>query len=411
MRLSLLVVAVVALCGSLVYAAGSSQEQLLGAIAHSPPESQQLRRRGWSLIAPVAKLPDTGAVSGWYNEAEIFAREAVADNATRRPFPGRPIGAAAGPGQRLQHIADAPVITFVHYNGDAYEHIRRHRLYRDERLAELARSGRPDPVYAGLREIPPLPSGARVMMSAWWPVAAGGGTPLPVWDPEDVARPGGSNDYTSWRRVVVVDGGDPAEGARAVTFAGRYFATARGISLERFVRLPVDRGLAEDLMEDSGARKAAFLALARPLQAGDVLVLVAFHLMAPDAGAGTWTTAWWHDRPDDGVFGADRPLVVSGAWRNYLMDVAVDPVRPLGRDASPHICFNPWFEAKFPDGGQGNGLQSNCVNCHERASYPLTAFLPVRRGAADPVNDPAFAPGRLRTGRLWSLANPPAELR
>lgn len=370
---------------------------------------EEPRQRGWSLLASVAGVDGVSAVSGWYNEADLFGRGEAGRSMRRPVFPGLPIGAAGTMEQRLRHVADAPVITFVHYDPEAYGYVRGHRLHQAERLAELMQNGASDPVYPHMLAIPPLPRGARVLMSAWWPVGAGSVTPLPVWDPREVARPGGSNDYTSWRRVVAVDAGAAAGRAAPVTFAGRTFVTARRVALNRFIHLPVGRRLAAHLMEDAGARKAALIALGRPLRTGDSLVLVAFHLMAADAGMGVWATAWWHDRPDEGVFAADRPATIRGRWRHYLMDVAVDPVLPLEPDGSPHICFNPWFEAKFPDGGQGSGLKSNCINCHERASYPLTEFLPVRRGTSDASGDPAFAPGRLRTARLWALANPPRE--
>jgi hypothetical protein len=49
-------------------------------------------------------------------------------------------------------------------------------------------------------------------------------------------------------------------------------------------------------------------------------------------------------------------------------------------------------------------MTSNCMACHQRASYPPVPFLPVTRGRPDLRNDPALAPGRLRTSLLWSLA-------
>src|SRR5690606_27381215 len=93
-----------------------------------------------------------------------------------------------------------------------------------------------------------------------------------------------------------------------------------------------------------------------------------------------------------------------GAWRNYLLDVALDPQTQSTEDRGPDICFNPWLDARFPDGGAGGGTVSNCIACHRRASYPAVSFLPITRGAPDFIGDPAFGPGRLRTDFLWSLA-------
>jgi hypothetical protein len=166
----------------------------------------------------------------------------------------------------------------------------------------------------------------------------------------------------------------------------------------------VDTHLAETLMTDDPSKKAALLALGRPLEAGDRLALVGIHVLAMEIKSGVWGTFWWHDQPGRGPFAADRPVGIAGAWRNYLMDVAFDTTLPLGPDGAAKRCFNPWFEAKFPDGGHGNGLKSNCVNCHSRAAYPRTDFLPILSGPPDLQNDPAFSAGRLRTAQLWSVA-------
>lgn len=367
-------------------------------------ESQ--RARAWALLAStVSKTSGKPDYTGWFSEAEVFAPGDLGPADSRLPYPGLPIGAGAPPDRRMRHFGDAPLITFVHYDKRVYEHIRRFRLYREEQLVEIARSGNRDPDFPQLAAIPSLPIGSKVFMSAWWPVAGRGRTPMPIWDPGSETRPNGSNDYPSWRRVVAVADAPPAS-TTPVSFAGRLYPAAAPVSLRAFVRLPVNAVLAKRLMSDAGSRKAANLILGRPIVAGDFLILVAFHLLKVDDGKGVWATFWWHDRPTEGRFGIDRPSHIPNAWGHYLMDVAFDEVEPREADGSPRICFNPWLEAKFPDGGEGNGLQSNCVNCHNRAGYPTINPLPVRRGLADPLHDPAFAPGRVRTGRLWSLANP-----
>jgi hypothetical protein len=90
--------------------------------------------------------------------------------------------------------------------------------------------------------------------------------------------------------------------------------------------------------------------------------------------------------------------------------VAYDLNLPPEKDGSPRVAFNPWLEGRFADGGHGGGgLVSNCMNCHNRASWPRRdvpdrrEFLPVYRGNPDLSGDPAYAPGRLRTDFLWSI--------
>ncbi len=312
------------------------------------------------------------------------------------------------PALRLPHFADAPLITFVHYDRSAVRHIRGEALHREERLQELTRSGVFDAEIPAMRTVPRLPSGARVIMSAWWPVAARHPTPLPVWDRDSALREEGSNDYPSWPGLVAIARQGVGRAA-SLTFAGRAFDRPQHVALDSFFHLPVDRTLAARLMDDPGSRKAVTLVLGRPLQAGDSLALAAFHLMQADAGNGTWATFWWREQTPEMTSGRDRPDSIGGVWAHYAMDVTADAVEPREPDGSPRICFNPWFEARFPGGVDSNGIRSNCVNCHARASYPKTDFLPVRRGEPDTQSDPAFAPGRLRTTMLWSLANPGRE--
>lgn len=364
---------------------------LVSTIAAGAASRDDERRVAWTGLATI------GADANWFNESDMFAARSRARPALA--FPGLPIGATARGADRLAHIGDAPIITFVHYNRAAYGHIRRQRLYSAATLRALVRRG--------VRQIPPFPKAATVMMTGWWPVAAHEATPLPVWDSPPPGDPV-PRDYVSWPRIVVVSADSHATAPKRIAFAGRDFADPRGVEISRFRHVRVDAAMARRLMADTGARKAALIALERPLIAGDQLVLVAMHLLSYARPGGQWSTFWWHDQPDRGRFAQDRPAGLPAPWHNYLMDQTSDAARPAEPDGSPRICFNPWFEARFPDGGNGGGHVSNCVACHARASFPRTDFLPIRRGVPDQARDPAFAPGRLRTGGLWSLGNPGA---
>lgn len=170
----------------------------------TPRVGQAVQRSGGTTM-PAA----SPAFAGWYNKAEVLA------GGERLPFPGMPAvvtaSATAGGIVRL----DAPVLTFVHFNEPAYQHVRQHGLQVPANLEEMRRSG--------ARSIPPWPREAVTLMSAWWPVAATGMTPLPVWDPAARHRPTGSNSYVNWPRVVAVDPALPSgssEPVAAVEFAG-----------------------------------------------------------------------------------------------------------------------------------------------------------------------------------------------
>jgi hypothetical protein len=231
-------------------------------------------------------------------------------------------------------------------------------------------------------------------------------TALPVWDPEDNPPRRDGNGYLTWQRVVAVD---PSESSRTgavspMEFAGRSFVDARRVGLGRFYHISVDALMAGNMMRDPETEKAAVIALGREMRAGDYLILIAGSIATREISDWIWVTFWWHDRPELGAFAADRPAVLKHEWRNYLLQVAFDSERPTAVDGGPHICFNPWLEARFPDEGEGAGAVSNCMTCHRRASYPPVSFLPVTRGSSDSTGDPAFAAGRLRTSFLWSLS-------
>jgi hypothetical protein len=105
------------------------------------------------------------------------------------------------------------------------------------------------------------------------------------------------------------------------------------------------------------------------------LALVALHFTTKEIPHWVWGTVWWHDRPDSGRFGFDRPGLVVGAFRNYLMTASYSMNEPRELDGGAHIAFNPWLEGPFP-----GGVQSNCMSCHRRAAW--TAVEAQRRNTA-----------------------------
>ena len=142
------------------------------------------------------------------------------------------------------------------------------------------------------------------------------------------------------------------------------------------------------------------------MAAGDFAVLVATHLTTKEIDDWVWATVWWHDKPAEGPFAANRVGVLEGVWKNYLMTVAYDLNLPSERDGSPRVAYNPWLEARFQNDGHGGGIVSNCMNCHNRASSGADDFLPIYRGNPDFAGDTAYAPGSLRTDFLWSILLP-----
>ena len=363
------------------------------------------RRHAWQLLGELSQS-DHGSprFQRWHGESELFADSSTAALGIQG-FSAPPHAATAANGGNAAESADIPVISYTLYSTAAYAHIRRHGLNRIAALRRLRTEGPHDGSYPEDRAVPSFPPASMVLKSVWWPIAHDAVTALPVWDAQDNPPQPTGNGYTTWKRVVaVVPAAHPQHATRNVSFMGQSFAATPTVGLDEFYHVTVDAALAERLMAGSEARRAILLALGRPLVAGDYLLLVGANLATKEIPDWIWIAYWWSDRPTEGPFALGRSDRLPPPWRNYLMQVAFDAVQPREADGGAHICFNPWLEGRFPDGGQGGGRVSNCQACHARASFPAGDFLPVTRGGAPRGDDPAYAPGRLRTGFLWSIA-------
>ena len=341
----------------------------------------------------------SAAFESWHGEHTSLTDDALADESGG--IWGFSRAQSSKPEPLSGRMRGVPTIAYSLYNDAAYNHIHQYRLFSSTVLERLRRSGAEDTEIRGTRKIPDFPTNAMIIKTIWWPVAGTGLTPLPVWDPDSNPPNPAGNSYLSWRRLLVVDPTSTAEvsATSAVEFAGRYFTRVACVHLSAFHHVEVDHGLAVRMMRDPEASAVILLVLGRPLRAGDHLVLVAANLATREIHDWIWAALWWHDRASQGPFSADRPLAQSQPLTHYLMQTAWDAENPREADGSPHICFNPWLEGRFPNGG----AVSNCLACHLRASYPPRSFLPPVRGLPRLTEDPAYAADTLRTSLLWAL--------
>ncbi len=369
-----------------------------------------LRKHSWMLFAGMTQeRPDgTPYWETWYRVTEAF----------------RPAGPTPQGPRRLIHQFETPnqfkgsgvqpqapgksAISFVLFNWEGYNHIRTNELFKASTLDAINASLAPGTAWNN-RKIPDFPARAMTIKTVWWPVAGEGTTPMPIWDDQPTRPLDKGNDFRTWKPVVVVDGtrtSVPAGEFIDVRYLNKLFAHSHVVGVGSFYGFKVDQATAEAIASnpDPGLRADIQEVLGRALRAGDFMVLVCMHATSKEIDDWTWQTFWWHDKPDDGPYAADRPEAVKGTWRNYLMVDADDQVTPKEHDDSPHIGFNPWLEAHFP-----NGPLTNCMTCHHRASWPPSVpFLNPRhlewlRGPPDPANDPAFASGRLQIDFMWSI--------
>jgi hypothetical protein len=365
------------------------------------------RRHVWNVFAGMTQRTPDGRFAifeTWFSEEEVFAvgpspQASGPRRVVRRFRQPAQLGPDA-PGA-LPQAAGTALLSEVLYTFAGYNHVRSNRLFLASELENLQQTGPADPTIPNNRDVPPFPAPSVALKTVWWPVAKDQVTAMPIWDPDsNPPRPNG-NPFTTWARVVAVDPTrtniPPNETATAF-FLGKAFPNSHVVGLDAFHNVTLDDQTAANAMQNGRTARAAQIALGRGLQGGDHVVLVATHLTTKEIDDWVWATLWWHDRPNDGPFAADRTANVTGVWRNFLMSAAYDLNTPPQPDGTPHVAFNPWLEAPFP-----NGTKSNCMNCHNRATFPPVSFLPVRRGNPDLQNDPAYAPGRLRTDFLWSI--------
>jgi len=260
-----------------------------------------------------------------------------------------------------------PVMFAVAFDPIAADFVRAHNLGRRAELARLRDEH---------QTMPELPRGAIAIKAVWYAIAAHGLTAMPIWDADPASDAHGNADRT-WPRAIAVDPSReivPAGETAVVALDGKR-VTAHVVPLAAFIHHAMSS------VEVDAARTATGTSPGS-------LALVAMHVTTKELPDWVWATYWWHDRAEAGAFAAGRPGAVTGAARAYLMDVAYTADAP---------CFNPWLEARFPE-----GQHSSCVTCHQRAVFGVDDYLPVTRGRLAP-DDPYFA-GRVPTDFLWTLA-------
>ncbi|HET9988112.1 MAG TPA: hypothetical protein VFQ65_06325 [Kofleriaceae bacterium] len=299
-----------------------------------------IRAHGWELWERLA-LRDAWA--SWPATEQVFQHAAPARPRFRTPRPFSNGG--------VLDVETLPVMFDVRLDPRGARHVAAHHLGERARLGELA-------------AFPAFPSDALAVKLTWFAIHAHTPTVMPIWDGEPM-RDGGNADRT-WSRTITVD---PDGGPGA-------------IPLSAFIYRELD---AADVPSARAASHDPTLA------AGDFVALVAAHVTTKEIPDWTWQTYWWHDHPSEGRFAANRPAELRGAAANYLMDATYSTDTP---------CFNPWLEARFPD-----GLASNCVTCHQRAVVGAADYLPVTHGRLR-SDDPYFR-GHVATDFLWSAVFEP----
>lgn len=353
----------------------------------------EMRRHSWYVFAGLTQRAKNGEAiwETWFPSTVTFSAGPQPESAAR---PARPFavprqftrGTTLGP----QAIGES-VLAFVMFNKEGHDHIRSNRLNLQSTL-EALNNGFPAGTPIDKRDIKPFPRTAMSLKLVWDLVKANGLTAIPVWDNKPTRPDSQGNPEPTWPRVVAVDPSRtdiPATETADVTSNGVSFPKSRVVSINRFYHFRITQN---DI--------AAIRAVRPSAQVGDYAVFIAMHYTTKEIPDWVWSTFWWHDEPDTGRFGSDRPTNVPGVWRNYLMDTGFSMDVPREYDGTPDSVFNPYLEARFV-----GGLGSNCMTCHQQARWTKNGapgFLPVTRGALSP-SDPFFR-DTTRLDFLWSVA-------
>ena len=352
----------------------------------------EMRRHAWFVFAGLTQPAPSGEAlwETWFPEADTF--QAGPTPAGQRRFKRRfkPPRQLFDPKQAQPAAPGASLLSFVMFNKDAHDWIRSNNFYRQPQL-DIINNGFPAGTPLADRKIKDFPREAISLKLVWWRIKKDTITPMPVWDFQPTQSDAMGNPNSKWKRIVGVDPTRrtiPPEETTSLSYPeGSSARTANVVSIHDFYHFVVTSDNVDSFI---GVPENE-----RP-QTGDAVALVGMHFTTKEIPDWVWATLWWHDRPDNGPYAADRPAVVRNVWRNYLMDVAYSMDTPREYDGTPNSCYNPWLEAPL-----SNGMQSNCMTCHQRAMWEPIRFLPVTRGSLAP-DDPIFE-NKTKVDFLWSI--------
>lgn len=386
-----------------------AEEKKLDELAQKP-NAEKIRHHGWNLWMELCEAAEVGLPvwETWYPADEVFAGPPSSEHAAAIAAPDEPGRQLSFSWLRQHELADdesddslnsaeprRPLMSTVLFNKAARDHIHRKRLYEPATLDNLRSHEVPEIAAFDIDE------GAVVVKTVWWLIRQSPAdgpkrlSVLPVWDADNVQEASERHPHQRWNRVVAVD---PTRarvptGTTVSVNHDLYQKQARVVSLRDMYHFQFQT-------EEEIASATNVIRRQRgdidQIQKGDYAALVAMHVATKERKDWVWATYWWHDLPHRGDFALGRPKEVTHEWRNYLMDITLSANTPAEYDGNPNVCFNPWIEGRMK-----SGVESNCVSCHQRASWPRPADVSVTRGEmgqGDPIRSK-----HTRTDYLWSI--------
>ncbi|MBE1285296.1 MAG: hypothetical protein GJ676_18430 [Rhodobacteraceae bacterium] len=374
----------------------------------------ELRKHAWQIFAGMTSPTEGGYAvwESWFTADEVYAGPAKAPAAT---LSDRRAG-IHGARQFGFGLTGAPepnpgesVAANVMFNMPVRDHVWTNALFKPGTLKEINDGFNANNTPLLDRSIPQFPRDAIALKTIWSVVASEGLTILPVWDGElDQPEVKVSPPYPAdvWPRCVAVTPDPEIKETTHPVTCNRQPVDAQVIGLDSFYHFRITEAELDAVNKALGPNHKD--GTPETIKVGDYAILLGMHFTTREIPNWVWATAWWHDRPDQPPFGADRPDNVIGVWRNYMMNSGYSRDVPLAVDGGPATVWNPYIEGKYP-----NGMRSNCMSCHVRAVYPrldpviegfdMCGALPVLRGEGSlPLDSPALG-SRTRLEFLWSI--------
>ncbi len=306
----------------------------------------ELRRHAWRVFAGLTKRSDVkedGVTvpvwETWFSVNDTFGMDSASERINIRRFLEPPEELTSS-GQRPSSGKVIDLATEILYNKPARDYIRDNCLYLRQKLKCFLDNNKLDPL--------DFPKESIVLKTSWILVKKDLCLPLGVWDRKRKFPGRLQNDRFSWARLNV------SVPPHTCPMLDR--PSARVTDFHRF-KVPSDPQVLDALHKVDGFESA---------QAGDFAILIGFHFATRELPNWVWATFWWHDKPNQGPYAEDRPSRLPPPWRNYLMNVSYDMDLPAEPDARPHVAYNPYLEGSLFD-----GVESNCMTCHRRATWPL----------------------------------------
>ncbi|MFA5509219.1 MAG: hypothetical protein WC314_24720 [Vulcanimicrobiota bacterium] len=363
----------------------------------------------------------------WYDNSEIFGDGAIKQPRTFLPTFLVPPRDTFGSGD--------PPVGFNVYNQAYREHVRSHGYqWRDTLQSLVGQSS----------NVVDFPTEAIAVKTVWWPVRHDGLTAFPVWDnrptrpiewgtgigqlvdqgyfgplspnqeQELKSHETHGNEWGVFNRVVAISPFTVTSDTTEIVFfdptrndfQNTISRPAKVVPLNRFFHCRLNDSATLERLNNGLMGQLTEKFWGRALTEDDYLALIAVHVTTRETEEWVWTTYWWHDQPDEGFYGSEKPDLLPFPFDQFRMAEALSADLPQAEDGGPHIAFNPYLEAGF-----ALGPTSNCMACHQRAGWTPQGFqdsFPVERGSLAP--DDEFFQGNLRTHLLWSLVFRPRPL-